>query len=86
MRLANSAQGAGWMFYFHVAEIEAAIERVRRNGGRLVHGPAVVPGGQQIAYCIDTQGAAFGMVGPGTQMATSYKTLANNPDIPRLKI
>lgn len=67
MTLPNPAQGAGWMFYFHVEEIEAAIDRVKRNGGTVVHGPSVVPGGQQIAHCLDTQGAIFGMVTPGRQ-------------------
>ncbi len=65
MTLPNPAQGAGWMCYFSVEEIEAAIERVRQNGGTLVHGPSEVPGGQQIAHCLDTQGAIFGMIGPG---------------------
>jgi uncharacterized protein len=65
MNVPNPAQGAGWMFYFHVEDIDAAIQRVRHNGGTIVHGPSVVPGGQQIAHCLDTQGATFGMVGPG---------------------
>lgn len=65
MTLPNPAQGAGWMFYFHVEEIEAAVDRAKRNGGTLVHGPSPVPGGQQIAHCLDTQGAIFGMVAPG---------------------
>jgi uncharacterized protein len=65
MTAPNAAQGAGWLFYFHVAEIEAAIERVKQNGGTVLHGPAVVPGGQQIAQCFDPQGAMFGMVAPG---------------------
>jgi uncharacterized protein len=67
MTLSNPAQGAGWLFYFHVEEIEAAIERVKQNGGVVLHGPSVVPGGQQIAHCQDTQGAFFGMVGPAPQ-------------------
>ena len=53
--------------FFHVEEIDAAIERVKQNGGTLVHGPSVVPGGQQIAHCLDTQGAMFGMVGRGRE-------------------
>jgi predicted enzyme related to lactoylglutathione lyase len=67
MTLPNPTDGAGWLFYFHVEEIEAAIDRVKHNGGTVLHGPAVVPGGQQIALCLDTQGAIFGMVGPGRQ-------------------
>jgi predicted enzyme related to lactoylglutathione lyase len=57
----------GWLFYFHVAEIQAAIDRVKQNGGTLVNGPCEVPGGQLTALCLDPQGAIFGMVGPGRQ-------------------
>jgi len=66
MTIPDPAPGAGWMFYFHVEAVAAAVERVRQNGGTLVHGPSVVPGGQQIAHCLDTQGALFGIVGPGS--------------------
>jgi len=63
MTLPSPAQGSGWMFYFQVEELEAAIDRVKENGGLVVYGPSVVPGGQQIAHCLDKQGASFGMVG-----------------------
>ena len=63
--LPNGGQAAGWLFYFHVAEIEAAVERVKQNGGKLLHGPYVVPGDQQVAQCEDAQGATFGIVAPG---------------------
>lgn len=67
MTLPNSDHGASWLFYLQVEEIGAAIERVKQNGGTVLHGPATVPGGQQIAVCLDPQGAAFGMVGPAQQ-------------------
>jgi uncharacterized protein len=60
----NPAQSPGWLFYFNVEEIQAAITRVKEHGGSVVHGPSVVPGGQQIAHCLDPQGAMFGIVGP----------------------
>jgi predicted enzyme related to lactoylglutathione lyase len=67
MTLPHAAQSAAWMFYFHVDNIEAAVDRVKQHGGTVLHGPAVVPGGQQVAQCLDTQGAAFGMFGPAKQ-------------------
>lgn len=67
MTVSNPGQGAAWMFYFYVDEIDAAIARVKENGGTLLHGPMVVPGGQQTAHCLDPQGAAFGMVTPRGQ-------------------
>lgn len=63
----EAAQGASWIFYFQVDEVEAAIDRVRHNGGTLIHGPTQVPGGLKMAHCLDTQGAIFGMVGSGRQ-------------------
>jgi uncharacterized protein len=62
--LPSSERGYGWFFCFHVREIDAAIERVKQNGGVVLHGPSEVPGGQQVAHCLDTQGAFFAMVGP----------------------
>ena len=67
MNLPGNAQGAGWMFYFRVDEIDASIARVHQHGGRLVDGPSPVPGGLQIAHCLDAQGAVFAMVAPGRQ-------------------
>lgn len=58
-------QPAGWMFYFRVEETEAAAQRVKQNGGTVILGPMVVPGGEQVAHCLDPQGALFGIVGPG---------------------
>jgi predicted enzyme related to lactoylglutathione lyase len=58
------AHGYGWLFYFNVQDIDAVIERVKQNGGVVLHGPSEVPGGQQTAHCADTQGAFFGVVGP----------------------
>jgi hypothetical protein len=59
-------QPPGWLFYFHVEpDIQKAIDRVKQHGGIIVHGPSEVPGGQQIAHCLDPQGAIFGIVTPG---------------------
>ncbi len=57
----------GWNYCFHVAEINSAIERVKANGGSIVYGPTVVPGGQQVAMCLDPQGATFSVLAPPTQ-------------------
>jgi hypothetical protein len=63
MRPMNAAQSASWLFYFHVEQIEAAMDRVKQHGGTVVHGPSPVPGGAHIAHCLDTRGAIFGIVG-----------------------
>jgi predicted enzyme related to lactoylglutathione lyase len=64
MNRMDPAQSPAWLFYFNVEEINAAIGRVKEHGGTVVHGPSEVPGGQQIAHCVDPQGAIFGIVTP----------------------
>jgi len=52
----------GWLYYFNVDAIDAAIERVKVGGGQILHGPMQVPGGSWIAQCRDPQGAMFAIV------------------------
>jgi predicted enzyme related to lactoylglutathione lyase len=63
MRLMGDAAPA-WLFYFGVEQIDAAVERVTKGGGTILHGPAEVPGGAFIVQALDPQGAAFAVVGP----------------------
>jgi uncharacterized protein len=55
--------GPAWTYYFRVADIDAAVATVSAKGGRIVHGPSEVPGGDFIINGIDPQGAAFALVG-----------------------
>jgi predicted enzyme related to lactoylglutathione lyase len=48
-----------WMQYVRVDSADAAVERVKANGGTILNGPMEVPGGDRIAQCMDPQGAAF---------------------------
>ena len=52
----------GWLFYINVDGIGAAIGRVNKSGGAVLHGPMAVPGGSWIAQCRDPQGAMFAIV------------------------
>ncbi|WP_085315329.1 VOC family protein [Derxia lacustris] len=52
-----------WIYYFCVADIDAAIARVNAAQGSIVNGPNPVPGGSWIAHGIDPQGALFALVG-----------------------
>jgi len=51
-----------WLFYFNVEAIDAAAERVKTNGGKILMGPSEVPGGSWIVNCLDPQNAAFALV------------------------
>ncbi len=50
-----------WLFYVMTGDLEAAIGRATRNGGKVTNGPMEVPGGGRIAQLTDPQGAAFAL-------------------------
>lgn len=52
-----------WLFYFGVGDIDAAVERVKAGGGRILEGPLDFPG-VRIARCEDPQGVMFALMGP----------------------
>lgn len=50
-----------WQIYFRVPDIDAAVERIKANGGQLLNGPMEVPGGSRVLNALDPQGAAFSL-------------------------
>src|SRR5690606_29475555 len=52
-----------WLFFFAVASLDAAVERVRTLGGSVI-GPMELPNKVRVAVCEDAQGAAFGLIEP----------------------
>jgi uncharacterized protein len=56
-----------WTIYFRVPDINAATERVKANGGKILNGPMEVPGGDWIVNAMDPQGAAFSLHAKKTQ-------------------
>jgi uncharacterized protein len=50
-----------WAIYFRVPEINAAVDRIKANGGKILNGPMEVPGGDWIVNAMDPQGAAFSL-------------------------
>jgi uncharacterized protein len=52
-----------WLYYFNVDDIDAAVGRVKANGGTA--GPAhEVPGGTWVSQASDPEGAMFALSGP----------------------
>src|SRR5260370_39381038 len=51
-----------WLYYFNVDDIDAAAERVKTGGGRILEGPIEV-GGSWIVRCVDPHGAIFALQG-----------------------
>jgi predicted enzyme related to lactoylglutathione lyase len=50
-----------WQIYFRVPDINAATERIKANGGKIINGPMEVPGGDWIVNAMDPQGAVFAL-------------------------
>jgi predicted enzyme related to lactoylglutathione lyase len=50
-----------WQIYFRVSDVDAAVERIKANGGRILNGPMEVPGGDRVVNAMDPQGAAFSL-------------------------
>jgi uncharacterized protein len=51
-----------WLYYFNVDALDAAVERVTKNGGQVLMEPHQVPGDLWIAQCTDPQGAMFALL------------------------
>ena len=54
--------GSAWSFYVNVAGLDAAVARIKANGGQVLMGPQEVPGGSWIVQAVDPQGVAFALV------------------------
>jgi predicted enzyme related to lactoylglutathione lyase len=52
-----------WLYYFNVADFDAAVGRITAHGGEIANGPVEVPGGGWIVQARDPQGAVFALVG-----------------------
>jgi uncharacterized protein len=50
-----------WQIYFRVPDINAAVERIKQNGGQILNGPMEVPGGDMVLNAMDPQGGAFSL-------------------------
>ena len=55
--------GPHFLHYVRVADLDAAVERVKKGGGQVWMGPMAIPDGERIAQCVDPQGAAFALHG-----------------------
>jgi uncharacterized protein len=75
-----------WLYYFNVADIDAAAGRVKAGGGKILEGPVEARGGNRIARCTDPQGAMFALTGAGRTKTIGYfgPAAADDPAATRL--
>ena len=50
-----------WQIYFRVPDVDAAAERIKAKGGKILNGPMDIPDGDRVLSAMDAQGAAFGL-------------------------
>ncbi len=67
-----SVPASFWLYYFNVADLEAACKRVATLGGRVLDGPLESPGGAWIVHCADPQGAVFALAGERNSSVVGY--------------
>jgi predicted enzyme related to lactoylglutathione lyase len=74
-----------WLYYFNVADIDAAAEQVTAAGGEILEGPFQSPGGRWIVQCADPQGAIFALAGGRSRSVAGYFERASprDPSDPR---
>ncbi len=60
MMTAPGPMPPAWLCYASTGDLEAAMARATRRGGKVLNGPMDVPGGR-IAQLVDPQGAAFAL-------------------------
>lgn len=50
-----------WIYYVSTSDLDAALARATRKGGKVINGPMEVPGGGKIAQLADPQGVTFAL-------------------------
>ncbi len=73
-----------WLYYFNIDDIDAALERIKAGGGRILEGPLELRGGGWIARCADPQGAIFALTGMRSNKVFGYfKPVVRDPSAAR---
>jgi uncharacterized protein len=61
-----------WLYYFNVADIDAAAQDVKALGGEILGDPLELPGGSWVVQCTDPQGAIFALEGKRGRKPIGY--------------
>jgi predicted enzyme related to lactoylglutathione lyase len=63
-----------WLPYVNVPSADDAARAATRHGGKVLHGPMEVPGGDRVAMMLDPQGALFAVHALATAAKPTLKT------------
>ena len=72
----SSARVAGWVWFVRVAEIEEAVRRIQKEGGKILRKPGVDLMGGRLAVVSDPWGAVFGLIEPTEPVWPSAKVVS----------
>lgn len=64
MRMPPGLPHPVWGYYITMSDFDAALERAKEKGAKVLMGPMDVPGNQRVVQLLDPQGAAFALVTP----------------------
>jgi len=64
MKKPDNLPVSAWGYYVNVDGLDAAVERIDANGGKVAMGPMEVPGGSWVLQAVDPQGAHFALIAP----------------------
>ena len=62
--MANHGAKPGWLTYFHVDDVDSAVEQAEAAGGVVHMSPTTMPGVGRMAMLADPQGAPFYLMAP----------------------
>lgn len=54
-----------WLHYITVDDMNDAVDRIKKAGGKIMNGPMSIPDDDLIAQCVDPQGAFFAIYAEG---------------------
>ena len=74
-----------WLYYFNVADLDAAARHVKAGGGEILDDPLELPGGSWVVQCTDPQGAIFALEGKRGRKPIGYfeRAAPRDPSDPR---
>jgi predicted enzyme related to lactoylglutathione lyase len=71
----QAGRRAGWLWFVQVAEIDAVVREVERQGGRVLRKPGIDLMGGRLAVVADPRGAVFGLIEPTVEKPGAAKPL-----------
>lgn len=63
----DSPEAPRWIHYFHIEDVDSAIQTILNNSGKVMKGPREVKGVGRVVWLQDANGAEFGLITPSSE-------------------